>query len=56
MNHETAGANFVGGVKVDGIMDDKTVNPKVHDPETRKLIRMDLYITLMLMRFPRWSR
>ena len=29
-------ANFVGGVKVDGIMDDTTVNPKVHDPGNPK--------------------
>ena len=32
---KTAGANFVGG-EVDGIMDDKTVNPKVHDPSNPK--------------------
>ena len=33
---KTAGANFVGGVKVEGIMDDKAVNPKVHDPGNPK--------------------
>ena len=32
----TAGANFVGGVKVTKIMDDTTVNPKVHDPGNPK--------------------
>ena len=32
----TAGANFVGGVKVAKIMDDTTVNPKVHDPGNPK--------------------
>ena len=32
----TAGANFVGGVKVVKIMDDTTVNPKVHDPGNPK--------------------
>ena len=32
----TAGANFVGGVKVSKIMDDTTVNPKVHDPGNPK--------------------
>ena len=32
----TAGANFVGGVKVATIMDDTTVNPKVHDPGNPK--------------------
>ena len=32
----TAGANYVGGVKVTKIMDDTTVNPKVHDPGNPK--------------------
>ncbi len=32
----TEGANFVGGVKVSRIMDDTTVNPKVHDPGNPK--------------------
>ncbi len=32
----TAGANYVGGVKVVQIMDDTTVNPKVHDPGNPK--------------------
>ena len=32
----TAGANYVGGVKVAQIMDDTTVNPKVHDPGNPK--------------------
>ena len=32
----SAGANFVGGVKVTKIMDDTTVNPKVHDPGNPK--------------------
>ena len=32
----TAGANYVGGVKVSKIMDDTTVNPKVHDPGNPK--------------------
>ena len=33
---KTAGANYVGGEKADGIMDDTTVNPKVHDPGNPK--------------------
>jgi len=32
----TGGAKYVGGVKVATIMDDKTVNPKVHDPGNPK--------------------
>ena len=32
----TAGASYVGGVKVTKIMDDTTVNPKVHDPGNPK--------------------
>ena len=32
----TAGANYVGGVKVTKIMDDTTVTPKVHDPGNPK--------------------
>tara|TARA_B100000579_G_scaffold393152_1_gene369593 strand:- start:265 stop:690 length:426 start_codon:yes stop_codon:yes gene_type:complete len=32
----TGGANYVGGVKVAKIMDDTTVNPKVHDPGNPK--------------------
>ena len=32
----TAGADYVGGVKVVEIMDDTTVNPKVHDPGNPK--------------------
>ena len=54
---KTAGANFVGGVKVDGIMDDKTVNPKVHDPSNPKAdIDEALFITPTLMRSLRWSK